>query len=151
MPKIAQQNQLVYVAKEPLLHCHRATTIMQNSLSCLSNSRSIGVQERLFCMMRMPLAPQSHTKTALKNSKINFYFVTCFYHLYDICIFYTNQIIQYQLWQETRKHQRHYFSLRTSSSPYWRRTANTAPCNITKPRSTALCATETTRTLPSKR
>ena len=34
-PKIAQQNQLVYVAKEPLLHCHRATTIMQNSLSCL--------------------------------------------------------------------------------------------------------------------
>ena len=34
-PRIAQQNQLVYVAKEPLLHCHRATTIMQNSLSCL--------------------------------------------------------------------------------------------------------------------
>ena len=34
-PRIAQQNQLVYVAKEPLLHCHRATVIMQNSLSCL--------------------------------------------------------------------------------------------------------------------
>ena len=34
-PRIAQQNQLVYAAKEPLLHCHRATTIMQNSLSCL--------------------------------------------------------------------------------------------------------------------
>ena len=34
-PKIAQQNQLVYVAKEPLLHCNRATVIMQNSLSCL--------------------------------------------------------------------------------------------------------------------
>ena len=33
--RIAQQNQLVHAAKEPLLHCHRATTIMQNSLSCL--------------------------------------------------------------------------------------------------------------------
>ena len=34
-PRIAQQNQLVYVAKKPLLHCNRATVIMQNSLSCL--------------------------------------------------------------------------------------------------------------------
>ena len=34
-PRIAQQNQPVYVAKKPLLHCNRATVIMQNSLSCL--------------------------------------------------------------------------------------------------------------------
>ena len=34
-PRIAPQNQPVHVAKKPLLHCHRATTIMQNSLSCL--------------------------------------------------------------------------------------------------------------------
>ena len=34
-PRIAQQNQPVHVAKKPLLHCHRATAIMQNSLSCL--------------------------------------------------------------------------------------------------------------------
>ena len=25
-------------------------------------------------------------KTAIRNSRINFYFVTVFYHLYDICM-----------------------------------------------------------------
>ena len=32
------------------------------------------------------LAQQNTEKTANRNSKINFYFVTCFYSLYDICI-----------------------------------------------------------------
>ena len=29
---------------------------------------------------------QNTVKTAIRNSKINFYFVTCFYSLDDICI-----------------------------------------------------------------
>ena len=28
----------------------------------------------------------AYVKTAIRNSKINFYFVTVFYSLYDICI-----------------------------------------------------------------
>ena len=31
-------------------------------------------------------AQQNTVKTAIRNSKINFYFVTCFYSLDDICI-----------------------------------------------------------------
>ena len=31
-------------------------------------------------------AQQNPTKTAIQNSRINFYFVTCFYSLYDICM-----------------------------------------------------------------
>ena len=43
-------------------------------------------------------APQNTVKTANRNSKINFYFVTSFYSLYDICIADTNnQQIEYEL------------------------------------------------------
>ena len=31
-------------------------------------------------------AQQNTVKTAIRNSKINFYFVTSFYSLYDICM-----------------------------------------------------------------
>ena len=31
-------------------------------------------------------AQQNTEKTAKQNSRINFYFVTCFYSLYDICM-----------------------------------------------------------------
>ena len=31
-------------------------------------------------------AQQNTEKTAKRNSRINLYFVTCFYSLYDICI-----------------------------------------------------------------
>ena len=31
-------------------------------------------------------AQQNTEKTANRNSRINFYFVTVFYHLYDICM-----------------------------------------------------------------
>ena len=35
----------------------------------------------------MLFAQQNTVKTANWNSRINFYFVTSFYHLYDICIY----------------------------------------------------------------
>ena len=33
-----------------------------------------------------PFTQQNTEKTAKRNSRINFYFVTCFYSLYDICM-----------------------------------------------------------------
>ena len=37
-------------------------------------------------MARVLFAQQNIVKTANQNSRINFYFVTCFYSLYDICM-----------------------------------------------------------------
>ena len=37
-------------------------------------------------MARVLFAQQNTEKTANLNSRINFYFVTCFYSLYDICM-----------------------------------------------------------------
>ena len=37
-------------------------------------------------MARVQFAQQNTVKTANQNSKINFYFVTSFYSLYDICM-----------------------------------------------------------------
>ena len=37
-------------------------------------------------MARGQFAQQNTIKTAIHNSRINFYFVTAFYSLYDICI-----------------------------------------------------------------
>ena len=37
-------------------------------------------------MARVLFAQQNTVKTANRNSKINFYFVTVFYSLYDICM-----------------------------------------------------------------
>ena len=37
-------------------------------------------------MAWVPFAQQNTVKTAIRNSIINFYFVTDFYSLYDICI-----------------------------------------------------------------
>ena len=33
-----------------------------------------------------PFTQQNTEKTAKRNSRMKFYFVTCFYSLYDICI-----------------------------------------------------------------
>ncbi len=35
---------------------------------------------------------QNTVKTAIRNSKINFYFVTCFYSLDDICMMYGDAV-----------------------------------------------------------
>ena len=37
-------------------------------------------------MARVQFAQQNNVKTANQNSRINFYFVTAFYSLYDICM-----------------------------------------------------------------
>ena len=37
-------------------------------------------------MARVQFAQQNTVKTANQNSRINFYFVTAFYSLYDICM-----------------------------------------------------------------
>ena len=37
-------------------------------------------------MARVQFAQQNSEKTANRNSRINFYFVTCFYSMDDICM-----------------------------------------------------------------
>ena len=39
-----------------------------------------------YCYARVLFAQQNTVKTANQNSRINFYFVTDFYPLYDICM-----------------------------------------------------------------
>ena len=54
-------------------------------------------------MARVLFSQQNTVKTAKRNSRINFYFVTSFYSLYDICIADTNnQQIEYELWVPLR-------------------------------------------------
>ena len=49
-------------------------------------------------MAWVPFAQQNTVKTANLNSRINFYFVTSFYSLYDICMVDSNtQQIEYEL------------------------------------------------------
>ncbi len=80
-------------AKQALLGCIRATFTLQYSLYCLTkeplfhtNSGSVGVEKRLFLYIMGATSQQNTIKTANRNSIINFYFVTAFYSLYDICM-----------------------------------------------------------------
>ena len=57
--------------KAPLLH---------------TNSGSIGVEKRRFLYIMGAKTLQNTIKTASEISKSDFYFVTDFYRLYDICI-----------------------------------------------------------------
>ena len=54
------------------------------SLGC--NSATIGVEKRRFLYIIGAKTLQNTIKTASEISKSDFYFVTDFYHLYDICI-----------------------------------------------------------------
>ena len=80
-------------AKQASLGCFRATFTLQYSLYCLTkeplfhtNSGSVGVEKRLFLYIMGATTQQNTIKTAIQNSIINFYFVTAFYSLYDICM-----------------------------------------------------------------
>ena len=80
-------------AKQASLGCFRATFTPQYSLYCLTkeplfhtNSGSVGVEKRLFLYIMGATTLQNTVKTANRNSRINFYFVTAFYSLYDICM-----------------------------------------------------------------
>ena len=80
-------------AKQASLGCLRATFTLQYSLYCHTkeplfhtNSGSVGVEKRLFLYIMGATTQQNTIKTAIQNSKINFYFVTAFYSLYDICM-----------------------------------------------------------------
>ena len=74
------------ITKPACLCCKRATFALQN-INCYdtiepllrSNSRSIGVQKRLFWYFRVLSALHNPTKTATWFPIINFIFVTCFY------------------------------------------------------------------------
>ena len=44
------------------------------------------IKVALLLCARLLFAQQNTVKTANQNSRINFYFVTCFYSLYDICM-----------------------------------------------------------------
>ena len=55
------------------LYCTLIALLLECKRGCIDKS---GCQKRNI----------NHKKTALKNSRINFYFVTCFYSLYDICM-----------------------------------------------------------------
>ena len=80
-------------AKHASLGCYRATFTHQYSL-CYdtkeplfhTNSGSIGVEKRLFLYIMGSKTMQNPTKTARQISRIDFYFVTGFYRLYDICM-----------------------------------------------------------------
>ena len=80
-----EQNKHHWVAIEPLF-------TLQHSLSCLTkeplfhtNSGSVGVEKRLFLYIMGATSQQNTAKTARQISKTDFYFVTAFYSLYDIC------------------------------------------------------------------
>ena len=79
-------------AKQALLGCIRATFTLQYSLYCHAKEPlfhsyrvTIGAEERLFLYIMGSTSQQNTIKTAIQNSIINFYFVTAFYSLYDIC------------------------------------------------------------------
>ena len=80
-------------AKQASLGCYRATFTLQNSHTCHAkkplfhtNSGSVGVEKRLFLYIMGSTSKQNPTKTAKQISKTDFYFVTCFYRLDDICM-----------------------------------------------------------------
>lgn len=80
-------------AKQASLGCNSATFTPQHSLYCHTkeplfhtNSGSIGAEERRFLYIMGATALQNTIKTASENSKSDFYFVTDFYRLYDICM-----------------------------------------------------------------
>ena len=80
-------------AKQALLGCYRATFTHQYSL-CYdtrkpllpSNSGCMGRQKRLLLYIMGSQTLQNTTKTARQISKTDFYFVTGFYRLRDICM-----------------------------------------------------------------
>ncbi len=80
-------------AKQASLGCFRATFTLQYSLYCQaiqpllhSYSVTIGAEERLFLYIMWATTLQNTIKTASEISKSDFYFVTAFYSLYDICM-----------------------------------------------------------------
>ena len=80
-------------AKQASLGCNRASLPPQHSLFCHTtqpllpyNSGCIGRQKRLFLYIMRSTSKQNPTKTAKQISKTDFYFVTCFYSLDNICI-----------------------------------------------------------------
>ena len=80
-------------AKQASLGCYRATFTLQNSHACHTkkplfhtNSDSVGVEKRLFLYIMGSTSKQNPTKTAKQISKNDFYFLTCFYRLDDICM-----------------------------------------------------------------
>ena len=80
-------------AKQASLGCFRATFTLQYSLCCHAKEPlfhsyrvTIGAEERLFLYIMGSTLKQNTIKTAIQNSIINFYFVTAFYSLYDICM-----------------------------------------------------------------
>ena len=79
-------------AKQASLGCYRVTFTLQHSHSCHAkkplfhtNSGPVGVEKRLFLYIMGSTTKQNTIKTASEISKIDFYFVTAFYSLYDIC------------------------------------------------------------------
>ena len=81
-----EQNKHHWVAIEPLF-------TLQHSLSCLTkeplfhtNSDSVGAEKRLFLYIMGATALQNTIKTASEISKSDFYFVTDYYRLYNICM-----------------------------------------------------------------
>ena len=44
------------------------------------------IKKKAASRIRLLFAQQNTVKTAIRNSRINFYFVTAFYSLYDICM-----------------------------------------------------------------
>ncbi len=80
-------------AKQTSLGCYRATFTPLYRLFCHTkeplfhtNSGSVGAEKRLFLYIMGATALQNTIKTASEISKSGFYFVTDFYHLYDICM-----------------------------------------------------------------
>ena len=80
-------------AKRASLGCYRATFTLQYSLYCHAKEPlfhsyrvTIGAEERLFLYIMGSTSQQNPTKTAKQISKTDFYFVTCFYRLDDICM-----------------------------------------------------------------
>ena len=80
-------------AKQASLGCYRATFTPLYRLFCHTkeplfhtNSGSVGAEKRLFSYIMGATALQNTIKTASEISKSDFYFVTDFYRLYDICM-----------------------------------------------------------------
>ena len=79
-------NELFFSAIEPLLRYDTATFVIQQSLfytliAALSDCKRGFIVKHGCCLHGL-----TQPKTANQNSIINFYFVTCFYSLYDICM-----------------------------------------------------------------
>jgi len=83
---MTKPNKHLWVAIEPLLHpqyrlyCHTKEPLFH------TNSGSVGAEKRLFLYIMGAKTLKNTIKTASEISKSDFYFVTDFYHLYDICM-----------------------------------------------------------------